>query len=148
MQGWLESNVRYTLNIVEFIDKIIWYSISKQKSTIIVNEAPLPFFNETDNKFVLKLEEDIMLLFLRPNYILLFITQLALNIERLFQSNANSISPKLKFSRPLLPSKVLLISTKTMYRLTFNVRPSLCLQDLIMISILFYPYQTSSCSSI
>ena len=55
------------------------------------------------------------------NYILLLIMQLASNMEWLFQGNANFFFPKLKFSRLLLPSKILLISTKTLYGLTLGV---------------------------
>lgn len=46
------------MDIVKFIDEIIYYSILNQKLTIIIDEALSTFFNETDNEFLLKLEKN------------------------------------------------------------------------------------------
>lgn len=46
------------MDIVKFIDEIIWYSILEQPLTIIVYEASLAFSNKIDNEFKSKLEED------------------------------------------------------------------------------------------
>lgn len=44
--------------MVEFINKIIRYLISEQKSIIIVDKAQSALSNKIDNEFLLKLEKD------------------------------------------------------------------------------------------
>lgn len=49
---------KYALNIVKFINKIIWYSIFKKILVFIIDKALSAFFNKIDHKFLLKLNKN------------------------------------------------------------------------------------------
>lgn len=52
----MQLDAKYATDIIEFINKIICYSILKKKSNVIGNKVLLILNNKSDQKFMLKLE--------------------------------------------------------------------------------------------
>lgn len=140
MHNQLQLGKKYTLDIVKFIDKIIQYSILEKILDLVILMM-IKLYQLSSMKLIMNFYQNskkIAIKFLlRPNYIFLSIKQHVLNIEWLFQSNGNFIFHKLKFLTQLLPAKALLIFTRIIPKLTYNIKVFLYLESVIIISILF-----------